>query len=169
VIIDNKKYCPCCKCDLPTDLFGFAKQSSDGLTSYCKKCKTERRRIIRLKERRTGTGYYGSAKVKEQQKIWDRRSAKKKNKKKRNKLKLKIVGHYSNGTMACNRCKFADIRALSIDHINGDGAKHRREVPGLQLYGWLETNNFPDGFQVLCMNCQFIKRHENNEMGRKIL
>ena len=58
-----------------------------------------------------------------------------------------------------------DIRALSIDHINSDGASHRKEV-GNGMYRWLLKNNFPEGFQVLCMNCQFIKRETNNECTR---
>ena len=34
------------------------------------------------------------------------------------------------------------------------------------LYNWLIKNNFPSGFQTLCMNCQFIKREENRECYR---
>jgi hypothetical protein len=60
---------------------------------------------------------------------------------------------------------------LSIDHINGNGAEHRRELKrttggstgGHDFYRWLKNNNFPDGYQVLCMNCQFIKKIENKE------
>jgi len=53
---------------------------------------------------------------------------------------------------------------LSIDHINNDGHKHRRENnirTGEQMYRWLAKNNFPPGFQVLCMNCQWGKRNNN--------
>ncbi len=62
----------------------------------------------------------------------------------------------------CVRCGFPDIRALSIDHIDGGGSQHRREIRR-HFYRWLIANNFPPGFQTLCMNCQFIKRHENQE------
>ena len=75
--------------------------------------------------------------------------------------KRKVVEHYSKGTMKCRRCGFSDIRALSIDHINGGGVKHIRVIGN--FYSWLINNNFPPGFQVLCMNCQWIKRAENNE------
>ena len=76
-----------------------------------------------------------------------------------------VLEHYSQGKLACAYCGFNDIRALSIDHINGGGEKARREagVSGDGFYRWLIKNNFPDGLQVLCMNCQFIKRHTNNE------
>lgn len=48
---------------------------------------------------------------------------------------------------------------LIIDHIDGGGTKHRKEVgKGAAFYRWLEKNNYPLNFQVLCMNCQFGKR-----------
>ena len=76
--------------------------------------------------------------------------------------KLDILSHYSNGTMKCAHCGFDDIRALSIDHINGGGAPHRRKT-GNDVYCWLKRNGFPEGYQVLCMNCQLIKRQVNRE------
>jgi len=75
--------------------------------------------------------------------------------------KHRVIEHYSKGTMKC-QCGFGDIRALSIDHINGGGRGHLKSIKG-NFYSWLINNNFPDGFQVLCMNCQWIKRAENNE------
>jgi hypothetical protein len=79
--------------------------------------------------------------------------------------RLRILKHYSNGEMKCAMCGFSDIRCLSIDHINGDGAKHRKKIK-THLNYWIEKNNYPDGFQILCMNCQFIKRSINNENRR---
>ena len=78
------------------------------------------------------------------------------------KKKLNILSHYSNGIIKCAHCGFDDIRALSIDHIDGGGAPHRR-MTGNDIYGWLKRNGYPDGYQVLCMNCQLIKRQVNRE------
>jgi hypothetical protein len=64
------------------------------------------------------------------------------------------------------KCGFSDINALSIDHINGGGSRHRRELSissGSSFYRWLEINDFPEGFQTLCMNCQYTKKKENKE------
>ena len=73
------------------------------------------------------------------------------------KIRLEVIGHYS-PTLKCQGCGFLDMRALTIDHINGGGNKHRKEVgSGYDFYNWLKKNNYPKGFQVLCMNCQFIK------------
>ena len=82
-------------------------------------------------------------------------------------LKEKVLTHYSGGELRCVRCGFLDLRALSIDHIEGSGNWHRRKMRSSgQFYQWLIKNNFPPGYQTLCMNCQFIKRYENNEHYR---
>jgi hypothetical protein len=58
---------------------------------------------------------------------------------------------------------------LTIDHINGGGRRHIKNIcagkskNGNVLYRWLKTHNFPPGFQVLCINCQWIKKDEKQE------
>jgi hypothetical protein len=71
-------------------------------------------------------------------------------------LKCEVVAAYG-GVCAC--CGEAEIVFLTIDHINGDGARHRREIGlgGYRFYGWLKRNHFPEGFQVLCYNCNCAK------------
>ena len=83
----------------------------------------------------------------------------------RRRIKTEVLTHYGNGTLACVKCGFNDIRALSIDHINGGGNRQKRElnITGTEMYRWLKKNNYPDGFQTLCHNCQWIKRDENHE------
>jgi hypothetical protein len=80
----------------------------------------------------------------------------------RYKLKLEVLTQYGNGKAACVKCEFSDPRALSIDHVNGGGTAHRRKL-GSHLYLWLKHNHYPNGFQTLCLNCQFIKKMENKE------
>ena len=75
-----------------------------------------------------------------------------------------VLQHYSNGDIKCNHCGFTDERALTIDHINGGGQKHKKILKGVALSRWLVKQKFPVGYQVLCMNCQRIKVHENNEL-----
>jgi ribosomal protein L37AE/L43A len=68
------------------------------------------------------------------------------------------------GGYKCACCGETEPSFLSIDHINNDGAAHKRKYnlhTGEQLYRWLKRNNFPAGFQVLCMNCQWGKRNNN--------
>lgn len=74
-------------------------------------------------------------------------------------LKEEVIKHYS-PTAICQYpgCDCSDIRALSMDHINGGGRKHKK---GAGLYFWLRNKGYPPGYQVLCMNHQAIKRDEN--------
>ena len=84
----------------------------------------------------------------------------------RRRIKMAVLTHYGNDNLACVRCGFDDIRALSIDHINGGGRLHKREMgikTGTEMYRWLKKNDYPDGYQTLCFNCQWIKRDENHE------
>ena len=78
----------------------------------------------------------------------------------RMKLRLEVLIHYGGNPPICACCSEDIIEFLSIDHINNDGAKHRKELGirresthGTKFYRWLRNNNFPEGFQVLCYNC----------------
>ncbi len=64
------------------------------------------------------------------------------------------------GGYACACCGETASEFLQIDHINNDGADHRRQVgKGNATYKWLIKNGFPPGFQVLCANCNYAKAH----------
>jgi hypothetical protein len=86
------------------------------------------------------------------------------NKRYNQKLRHTVLVHYSGGLPTCSCCGEKHEEFLSIDHINGDGADHRRMgiKSGYATYRWLIKNNFPPGFQVLCMNCNFAKGHSNS-------
>jgi len=72
-------------------------------------------------------------------------------------LKSEALKFYSNNKLECNCCKENNIKFLTIDHINGNGNIHRKNVckgrGGRNFYSWLKRNNYPVGFQVLCYNC----------------
>ena len=55
--------------------------------------------------------------------------------------KMAVLTYYGNGKCACVQCGYSDIRALTIDHINSDGAIHRKELniqSGMKFYYWLK-------------------------------
>jgi hypothetical protein len=68
-------------------------------------------------------------------------------------IKLEVLAHYSNGVPECSCCGESRIEFLSIDHVNGGGNKHRKEIGKVHFYAWLKRNNFPLGYRVLCFNC----------------
>lgn len=82
-------------------------------------------------------------------------------------LRRQVLEYYGNGNLKCLLCKESRLTTLTIDHINNDGNKHRKEVgSGLRFYRWLIRNKYPEGFQTICMNCQFVRREE--EKNRRL-
>ncbi len=81
---------------------------------------------------------------------------------KRARIKEAVFAAY--GGYKCVCCGEVEKAFLTIDHINNDGANHRRSLTGKRhsagyhTYIWLVKNRFPEGFQVLCMNCNHGKR-----------
>lgn len=96
------------------------------------------------------------------------------------KTRLKVLQHYSGKEVPdCKCCGETIFEFLQIDHINGNGADHRREIGMAQgdinqvakqkekgkislggngfIY-WIIRNNYPKGFQILCANCNAGKR-----------
>lgn len=73
----------------------------------------------------------------------------------RRKLKLEAFNAY--GGPKCSCCGEDHLEFLSLDHINGKGAAHRRAIKkgGYAFYGWLKGMYWPKGYRVLCMNCNF--------------
>lgn len=63
------------------------------------------------------------------------------------KRRLDVIGHYGG---KCAFCGDKNSNHLAIDHINNDGAEHRRSIGRKLIYTWLQKNNYPNGFQVLC-------------------
>jgi len=86
--------------------------------------------------------------------------------KRRDDAKKKIFIRYGE---KCAVCGFSDSRALQIDHINGGGAKSEG-TNGTGGYTYLiKVANAPDGqYQILCANCNWIKRHEQKEGPQRI-
>lgn len=62
----------------------------------------------------------------------------------------------------CVKCGFADTRALQIDHVAGGGNRERKAVARDSFYVRLLKHG-TNGYQLLCANCNWIKRLENNE------
>jgi hypothetical protein len=147
-VIDGKKKCRKCGENKTTDYFNYFTDPRYGkkyIASNCKEC-------IKL-------SCYA----------WRKKNPKKESllKQKHNeKIKTKVIQAYSkSGEVKCDWCGFSDIRALCIDHVNNNGAEERRRLKdktfaGRNFYKWLIDNNFPEGYQILCANCNLIKEIE---------
>lgn len=82
------------------------------------------------------------------------------------KLKLEIIAAYGG---KCECCGDTHTEFLTVDHVNNDGAAHRKIVKN--MYCWLRKNGFPKiGFRLLCMNCNWSRGtfgHCPHELERK--
>lgn len=72
-------------------------------------------------------------------------------------LRVAVMTAYGGATCTC--CGNSKFEFLTIDHVNNDGAEHRRQIRegGTALLQWLKNHNYPPGFQVLCYNCNCAK------------
>lgn len=87
-------------------------------------------------------------------------------------LKDKVVRHYGG---KCNCCGEVERTFLAINHINGKGNNHRKQIgksSGSAFYKWIIDQDFPDELQILCHNCNMSKHllggtcaHKLNAIG----
>lgn len=79
---------------------------------------------------------------------------------KRRKIRKDIIAKYGGRCKCCGESRW---EFLTIDHINNDGAKERKEKYGTQsgnsMQWFLELKRLPirDDLQVLCFNCNLAK------------
>lgn len=69
----------------------------------------------------------------------------------------------------CVSCGFNDYRALQIDHINSDGKFERHLLRRNDYYSNVLKSYLAGEkrYQLLCCNCNWIKREENGEFRKK--
>lgn len=69
------------------------------------------------------------------------------------------------GGPICAHCGFTDIRALQFDHKQAIGGVKKRRLGVHKVLK--EMLKHPELHQVLCANCNWIKRAENNETSKR--
>lgn len=84
----------------------------------------------------------------------------------RRQAKVEALNAY--GGCKCADCGCDDIDILQLDHVNTDGAAHRRDVTfktgehrtaGYPFYQWLKKNGFPrePELEVVCPSCNMTR------------
>ncbi len=77
--------------------------------------------------------------------------------------KAQIFAYFNN---ECGRCYFHDPRALQIDHVDSDGANDRKKYNGIPFLNKVIKLLDSGKYQLLCANCNAIKRSELNEQPK---
>lgn len=137
-----------------------ARREQDIVASRAKEAAYMRGWRANNRERAREISREGSAKYSASNPATRRKSAREYNQRRR----VETIEFYGG---KCVRCGFADVRALHIDHIHG-GGKQERDAGRHGLFElWKITRSDPvmarETFQLLCANCNSIKRHEEYE------
>lgn len=71
----------------------------------------------------------------------------------------KLAAFDAYGGRYCKCWGESRLEFLQLDHIHGGGTKHRKVVraAGKTLYTWLRDAGYPEGYRVLCCNCNFSR------------
>lgn len=78
--------------------------------------------------------------------------------------KLKLEAMNALGGVACKTCGNVDIRCLQVDHIHGGGGKELVKLKTSGVYKKIRDDpSCRYNYQVLCANCNMIKRVVNHE------
>lgn len=135
------KVCSRCKQEKPLSEFPLRKEGKDGHRGVCRVCRNTQ---ARQKDR----GVYNK-RYREQHREYLSSYRKQRNLS----LKLEVMGHYGGARCAC--CGEDRIEFLCFDHVEGGGTQHRKSIGnmGRQFYYWLKLNGYPNGYRVLCYNC----------------
>lgn len=148
--------CTQCQKDLPSSNFGLKTGTGSGYEYREKFCRT----CERHNKKKLGLCMCGLPLQKD--KSGCERCLKCRNesvKRRSHKDRTIAIAHYGG---KCKICGETLELFLTIDHINNDGAAHRKKINGhnhggVDMGSWLRRNNYPEGFQVLCVNCNHAK------------
>ena len=151
------KTCTRCLVTKPIASFGPRKGAKDGINSVCRDCARERHKGYLQKYLSNPVNV---SKYKESSNRWrleNPEAAKQLGHTAWNRLRQEMLSAYGR---ECACCGESEEAFLTLEHMNGDGSQHRKEVGGgSNSYRDLKRRGWPqDGFCVLCMNCNWAKR-----------
>lgn len=77
----------------------------------------------------------------------------------RSTARLQALQHYSGALPHCACCGETTTEFLTIDHIQGGGTAHRKQIGrgGTAMAVYLRKRGYPPGYQILCYNCNCAK------------
>jgi len=81
----------------------------------------------------------------------------------RNQVIIALGGECANPFKLNHGDFLSDRRCLQIDHINGGGGEELKNLGAQKMYKKILED--PTGYQLLCANCNWIKRDVNGEVS----
>ena len=145
------KQCTKCKEMKLLEEFPKNKKMNDGRHSWCRACHAKQLRELRKKhpekfntEKRRKKN---RERIRELRRYWKEKA-------------FIVLGG------KCVRCEFKDMRALQIDHIKANAKKDKKYFGNYTYYKKIAEMSVEERkktYQILCANCNWIKRWENKE------
>jgi hypothetical protein len=81
----------------------------------------------------------------------------------KSRIRERLYDMYGN---KCVLCGFDNILALTLDHINNNGAEERKALGERGVYYRALEKYRPNEYRIICMNCQFIERVEHGRQNQ---
>ena len=146
----SKKRCGHCRVFKPIPAFQKSKERKFGIHCYCKSCRSELENPQRVTRQKI---YIRELRLRAYQIVSGKRNP---------------ICVMSKIWKCCNDLK--NGLWLSLDHIAGDGASHKRKIKARgspSLYRWVinHPQEAEKRLQILCMNAQVMKKRINKEFG----
>lgn len=144
-LIGVKKICS--RCGIEKDISEFYKRGDrDAVRSACKGCYNGDLNKTRRDRYESDSEYRDRVKedAREQQRA----------------IRVEVLTHYGSSCECCGEDRY---EFLCLDHRDGGGNQHRKAVGknasllGSAFYWWVKREGFPDGFRVLCHNCNMSR------------
>lgn len=146
----RSKVCKNCGVEKLRSNFSDDQRARDGLQARCKPCVAEASKARYQKHKDKILAKLSERYAKDKDALNERYR----------KSKLEAMRHYCYGEPYCVGCGVTNLEVLTIDHVDEDGAEHRKHVRTNRLGEWLRRAGYPEGYQVLCWNCNNAKhRH----------
>lgn len=134
--------CSGCKIEKQDDLFSLCQKVNFRHGRYCRHCTMLKGRKDRARNPENANRIA-------------RESAQRNGKRLRWEQKLEFIAAYGG---KCSCCGEREPAFLTVDHINGNGAEHRRTLghmaTGVKFYSVLKRQGWPrEAYRLLCFNC----------------
>lgn len=150
----GEHFCTHCEQTLPISEFRADHSRKSGLSVWCRACLTEYKRNYYAQNKEKIATSKANSYRRNAEYIKNQTNARNRE------YRIKVLEHYGGKVPTCTCCGEQHIEFLCLDHINGGGNRHRREIGGgSRVFLWVIRNNFPAGFRVLCYNCNSSLGH----------
>jgi len=157
----DTKICSKCGKELPlSEFYSMCRKKGDSLRADCKSCVIKKNASYYYRDhdaslKRARVNYIKHQRV-------NLENAKGRYAKLRQ-AALSAYGH------SCACCGEPEPLFLEIDHIENNGAEHRKKIgnSAKSIVEWLAKNNYPNGFQILCANCNQGKKRNGGTCPHK--